>query len=195
MNRRIVLLSLALTLTVAAATAWAQQLNKIPVVGWLALAAGPDDPLVEALRQGLRDLDYMEGRNIKIEFRTAQGHPDRLPGLAEELIQIKADVIVVPNQLGAQALRRATSTIPIVVVLFDPAASGLVANLAHPGGNVTGLSSMSAELTAKRLQLLKETIPRLARVAVLWNPATPLGRFRRGLLRISRGRRAHCRSS
>jgi len=177
MTRRNVLLALALNLAVAATATWAQQTNKIPVVGILMVAAGPDDALNEALREGLRELGYVEGRNIRIEFRTAQGHLDRLPSLAEELVQLKADVIVVPTPLGAQALRRATSTIPIVVALFDPVASGLVTNLAHPGGNVTGLSSMSSELRAKRLQLLKETIPRLARVAVLWNPAmipTPL---------------------
>jgi putative ABC transport system substrate-binding protein len=104
-------------------------------------------------------------------LRTAQEHPDRLPSLAEELVQLDVDVIVVTNALAAQALRRATSTIPIVVALFDPTAIGLVTNLAHPGGNVTGLSSMNLELRAKRLQLLKETIPGLTRVAVLWNPA------------------------
>ena len=113
----------------------------------------------------------MEGQTIRIEHRTAQGHPDRLPGLAEELVRLNVDVIVVANPLGAQALQRATSTIPIVVALFDPFANGLVTNLARPGGNITGLSSMSTEFFSKRLQLLKETIPRLTRVAVLWNPA------------------------
>ena len=147
----------------------AQQPNRISVVGWLAGAAGSDDAVVEALRRGLVELGYVEGRNFKLEFRTAHGHPDRLPGLAEELVQLKADVIVAPNSMSAQAIRRATSTIPMVVVLFDSVAAGLVTNLAHPGGNITGLTSMTAELRAKRLQLLKETIPRLARVAVLWN--------------------------
>jgi putative ABC transport system substrate-binding protein len=170
MNRRIVLLIVALNLAVATMTLWAQQPNRIPVVGWLAAAAGPDDPLVEALRQGLRERGYLEGRNIKLEFRTAD-HPDRLPGLAEELIQLKVDVIVATSTPAAQAAKGATSTIPIVMSLVaDPVGSGLVANLPHPGGNVTGLSSMVAELSAKRLQLLKETIPRLTRVAVLWNP-------------------------
>ena len=172
MTRRNALLALALNLVIASTVAWAQQPNRIPVVGWLAATAGPDDPLVEALRQGLRELGYVEGRNIKLEFRTAQGHPDRLPGLAEELVQVNVDVIFVATPLAAQALRRATSTIPIVVALFDPVANGLVTNLAHPGGNVTGLSSMTSELYSKRLQLLKESIPGLARVAVLWNPAT-----------------------
>jgi len=168
--RRLLLFVLALNLAVAATHAWAQQTNKNPVVGVLALAVRPDDPLVEVFRQGLRDRGYVDGRNIKIEFRTAD-HPDRLPGVAEELVQLKVDVIVAISTPVAQAAKRATSTIPIVMSLVaDPVGSGLVANLPHPGGNVTGLSSMVAELSAKRLQLLKQTIPRLTRVAVLWNP-------------------------
>ena len=142
-------------------------------MGVLMAIAGPDDPIVEAFRQGLRERGYVDGQTIRIEHRTAQGHPDRLPGLAEELVELNADVLVVANVPGAQALQRATSTIPIVVALFDPVANGLVTSLAHPGGNITGLSSMSTEFFSKRLQLLKETIPRLTRVAVLWNPATP----------------------
>ena len=173
MTRHLLLLALALNLAVAATHAWAQQPNKISIVGYLALAAGPDDPIVMAWRQGLRELGYVDGQNIRFEFRGAQGHPDRLPGLAEELVKLNVDVIFAANALGAQALRRATSTIPIVIALVDPVASGLVTNLAHPGENVTGLSSMTTELMNKRLQLLKETIPQLTRVAVLWNPATP----------------------
>jgi putative ABC transport system substrate-binding protein len=127
------------------------------------------------LRQGLRDLGYVEGRNINIEFRTALGHADRLPGLAEELVRLKADVIFAAATPAIEAVKRATSTIPIVMALGgDPVASGLVASLSKPGGNVTGLSSMSAELSGKLLQLLKETVPRLKRVAVLWNPDSPL---------------------
>jgi putative ABC transport system substrate-binding protein len=173
MTRRNLLLALALNLAVAATHAWAQQTNKVPVVGLLTVGASPDDPLFAVWRQGLRELGYEEGRNLKSEFRTAD-HPDRLPGLAEELVQLKVDVIVATSTPAAQAVKRATSTIPIVMSLVaDPVGSGLVANLAHPGGNVTGLSSMVAELSAKRLQLLKETIPRLIRVAVLWNPDMP----------------------
>jgi len=164
-------LALVLSLAVAGTHAWAQRTNKLPIVAYLASAAGPNDPLVMTWRQGLRDLGYADGQNVKLEFRSAQGHPDRLQGLAEELVKLNADVIFAPNVLGAQALRRATSITPIVVALIDPVASGLVTNLARPGGNVTGLSSMTAELHSKRLQLLKETIPRLARVAVLWSPA------------------------
>ena len=173
MTRRIVLLALALNLAVVATHGWAQQTNKIPVVGYLALATGPDDPITVAWRQGLRELGYVDGQNIRLEFRTAQGHPDRLPGLAEELAKLNVNVLFVGSYQAAQALRRTTSTIPIVVALLDPLAAGLVTNLAHPGGNITGLSSMTADLWAKRLQLLKETIPGLTRVAVLWAPSTP----------------------
>ena len=101
---------------------------------------GPDDPITSTWRQGLRDAGYVDGQNIRLEFRTAQGHPDRLPGLAEELVKLNADVIFAGSTLAAQAVKRATSTIPIVMALVDPVGSGLVTNLAHPGGNVTGLS-------------------------------------------------------
>ncbi|MGH2359805.1 MAG: ABC transporter substrate-binding protein [bacterium] len=175
MTRRIVLLALALNLAITAIAAWAQQTSKVPVLGVLFFAAGSDDPVVEDLRQGLRALGYVEGRNIRIDFRTAQDHPDRLPGLAEELVQLKVDVILVNVTVAAQAAKRATSSIPIVMAtVADPVGSGLVASLAHPGGNLTGNSLMLTELGPTRLQLLKETIPRLASVAVLWNPVTPI---------------------
>jgi putative tryptophan/tyrosine transport system substrate-binding protein len=170
---RFLLLPLAMNFALAVVPAGAQQTNKLRVIGVLFVAAGAADPLLIALRQGLRELGYVEGRNIRLEFRTAQGHPDRMPRLAEELVELKVDVIVVGNSLAAQAAWRATSTIPIVIATGDPIAAGLVTNLAHPGGNVTGLSSMVTELSAKRLQLLKEMIPRLTRVAVLWSPDTP----------------------
>jgi putative ABC transport system substrate-binding protein len=176
MTRRNFLFALVLNLVVAATAAWAQQPKKIPIVAYLAATSGPDDPHIEVWRQELRELGYVDGRTIKIEFRSAQGHAERLPGLAQELIQLKVDVIVVgstPAAQAVQAVQRATSIVPIVVILPDPVGSGLVGNLAHPGGNVTGLSMMSTELTAKRLQLLKEVIPRITRVAVLWNPDTP----------------------
>ena len=173
MTRHLLLLALALNLAVSATHGWAQQTNKVPIVAYLALAAGPDDPLVMAWRQGLRELGYVDGRNIGLEFRSAQGHPDRLPALAEELVKLDADVIFAASPLAAQALLRATSTIPVVIALMDPLASGLVSNLAHPGANLTGLSSMGADIRNKRLQLVKETIPGVTRVAVLWAPATP----------------------
>jgi ABC-type uncharacterized transport system substrate-binding protein len=163
------LLALALALVTAPQFGWAQESKRLQIVGVLLTTSGPDEPLFGVFRQALRELGYVEGHSIEIEFRTAYGHLDRLPGLAEELVQMKADVIVTPNPVAAQALKQATSTIPIVVDLFDPVVSGLVTNLARPGGNITGLSSMSVDLYSKRLQLLKETVPGLTRVAVLWN--------------------------
>ena len=128
----------------------------------------------QQFRQGLLDAGYVEGRDVVIEWRSANGDYARVPELVADLIQRKVEVIVVTTTPAAQAVKRATSTIPIVMALVaDPVGSGLVASLAHPGGNVTGLSMMLTDLTAKRLQLLKEAIPRVARVAVLWNPAMP----------------------
>ena len=126
-------------------------------------------------RQRLRDAGYEEGPDLVIEWQSTNGDHDRLSQLAADLVQSKPDVIVATTTRGVRAVKRATSTIPIVMMVGDPVESGLVASLAHPGGNVTGVSTMGTpELWAKRLQLLKETIPRLTRVAVLWNPATPL---------------------
>ncbi len=172
MIARLLLLTVAFNFALATTSTPAQQANRVPTVGYLAGAVSSDDPIIEALRQGLRALGYVEGRTIRIEFRTAQGHDDRLPHLARELVQLKADVIVVATPQSAQAVQRATSTTPIVTALIDPLAAGLVADLAHPGGRITGVSSMSPELSAKRLQLLKETLPRLKRVAVVWTPIT-----------------------
>ena len=133
----------------------------------------PESKDAQAFRQGLLDAGYVEGRDVVIEWRSAAGDYERVPQLVADLVQRKVDVIVVDTTPAAQVAKRATSTIPIVMALVaNPVGSGLIANLAHPGGNVTGLSVMLAELSTKRLQLLKETIPRLTRVAVLWNPAT-----------------------
>jgi ABC-type uncharacterized transport system substrate-binding protein len=143
-------------------------------IGVLLVARSPESKEAHAFRQELLDAGYSEGRDVVIEWRSANGDYDRIPQLAADLVQRKVDVIVVEATLATQAVKRATSTIPIVLaVVADPVGSGLVANLARPGGNVTGLSLMVADLSAKRLQLLKEAIPRLTRVAVLWNPATP----------------------
>jgi putative ABC transport system substrate-binding protein len=129
---------------------------------------------VKAFREGLRDAGYVEGRDIVMEWRPADGNYDRVPQLAADLVQRKVEVIVADGTIPTRAAKRATATVPIVMVsVADPVGSGLVANLAHPGGNVTGLSMMTSELSPKRLHLIKEAIPRLTRVAVLWNPATP----------------------
>ncbi|MEO8006409.1 MAG: ABC transporter substrate-binding protein [Betaproteobacteria bacterium] len=158
----------------AGPVSWAQQSNRIPVVGILASTAAANDPVFENFREGLRQLGYVEGKNIKIEFRSAQGQLDRLPVLAEELVRLKVDAILTLTPVGAQALKKATSIVPIVIALNDMVGLGLVTNLAHPGGNITGLSSMTTELHAKRLQLLKEAIPRVTRVAIVQYVDTPV---------------------
>jgi len=143
-------------------------------VGVLLVIVTPESKEAQAFRHGLRDAGYGEGRDLVIEWRTANGDYDRLPELVADLVQSKVEVIVAETTRAALEAKRAASGIPIVMALVaDPVGSGLVASLARPGGNVTGLTGMTAELSAKRLQLLKETIPRLARVAVLWNPDTP----------------------
>ena len=134
----------------------------------------PESKEAQAFRQGLLDAGYAEGRDVVIEWRLANGDFAQVPELVADLVQRKVDVIVVQSTLAAEVAKQATSSIPIVMAnVADPVGSGLVANLRHPGGNVTGLSLMSAELGAKRLELFKQTIPRLTRVAVLWNPDTP----------------------
>jgi putative ABC transport system substrate-binding protein len=128
----------------------------------------PGFPPIEGFRQGLRELGYVEGRNIAVEYRYADGRALRYGDLAAEVVRLEPDVIVVWGTEFAQAVRRVTQTIPIVFALADlPIEMGLVANLARPGGNVTGLTTMSFELSAKRLELLKEALPKLTRVAAL----------------------------
>jgi putative ABC transport system substrate-binding protein len=156
-----------------ASPADAQQPASPRYVGVLLVARSPESDEVQAFRQGLLDAGYSEGRDVVIEWRVANGDYHQIAELVANLVQRKVDVIVVESTPAAQAAQRATSTTPIVLTLVaDPVGSGLVASLAHPGGNVTGLSVMVTDLTAKRLQLLKEAIPRLTRVALLWNPDT-----------------------
>jgi ABC-type uncharacterized transport system substrate-binding protein len=146
----------------------AQSSAKVPTIGYLSMAGFA--PFAEAFRQGLQDLGYIDGKTITIVDRSAKGKPERLPALADELVDLPVDVIVATTSQVAEAARDMTTTIPIVMVSGgDPVAIGLVASLARPGGNMTGLSLMSAELAGKRLQLLKEATGSLGRVAVLWN--------------------------
>ena len=138
-------------------------------IGVLVVSFSPESKEAQAFRQGLREAGYAEGRDVVIEWRVAKGDYDRVPGLVDDLVQKKVDVIVVDTTLAAQRAKRATSTIPIVLAFVaDPVASGLVPSLAHPGGNVTGLSMMITDLSTKQLQLLKEIEPGLGRVAVLY---------------------------
>jgi putative tryptophan/tyrosine transport system substrate-binding protein len=149
----------------------AQQPKKVPRIGLLR-AGSPPDSYVEAFRQGLRELGYIEGQNIAVEYRWAEGKPERIPDLTAELVRLKVDVIVTTGVPGGLAAKQATSTIPIVVpAINDPIGSGLVASLARPGGNVTGLSMVNPELSEKRMELLKEASPSVSRVAVLHDPA------------------------
>jgi len=155
-------------LVAVAVIAGAQQPTKVPRIGYL---TGSSDSAIayrtEALRQGLSDLGYVEGKNIVIEWRYADGKPDRLPSLAAELVRLKVDVIVTSGATPARPAKGATSTIPIVMTFDDdPVDNGFVASLVRPGGNITGLSTLSPEISGKQLELLKEIVPRLSRVAV-----------------------------
>ena len=172
-NLRLVMAVLGFAASLAAD---AQPTGKVYHIGYLSIGSGSTTytrPL-EAFRQGLRELGWVEGRNLHIEYRYAEGQADRLPALAEELVRLKVDLIVASPTPSAVAARDATRTIPIVgVSLTEPVAVGLVPSLAHPGGNVTGLTyGVDTEIFGKQLQLLKEVVPNVRRVAVLTNPAS-----------------------
>jgi len=150
----------------------AQQTGKIYKIGFLSPSSS--QPPLAYLFDSLRELGWIEGRNVSIEYRFAENRPERLPELATDLVRLNVDLIVAIGTLGPVAARRATSTIPIVMVgAGDPLGTGLVASLARPGGNVTGMSLMAPDLGGKRLELLNEVLPRLTRVAVLWNAGNP----------------------
>jgi putative tryptophan/tyrosine transport system substrate-binding protein len=153
----------------------AQQPKKVPRIGYLGGASpSADAARVEAFRQGLRELAYVEGKNIVIEYRYAEGKLDRLPALAAELVRLTVDIIVSAGPQSTRAAKEATNTIPIVMTNEgDPVGTGFVASLAQPGGNITGLSTLAPELSGKRLELLKEIVPKLSRVAVLGDPNNP----------------------
>jgi putative ABC transport system substrate-binding protein len=162
---------LALVGVFDAAAAESQQAAKVPRIGYLSLNLATGRHLQAAFLQGLRDLGYVEGHNVAIEYRDAKGKLDRLPALAAELVALKVDVIVAGSTPHALAAKRATKTIPIVVAAApDPVESGLVTSLAQPGGNVTGSSNVGPDLISKRLELLKKALPGLLQVAVLWRP-------------------------
>jgi putative tryptophan/tyrosine transport system substrate-binding protein len=165
----------AVVLLAVAVMAQAQQPGKPYRIGFLGTASpSAVSARVEAFRQGLRELGYVEGKNIVIEYRFAEGKLDRMPDLAAELVRLKVDVIMTPGPAGTRPAKEATSTIPIVMGFDnDPIGNGFVASLARPGGNLTGLSSLAPEISGKQLELLKEIVPRLSRVAVLGNSTTP----------------------
>ena len=162
-----------LALTLATIHLADAQPGKVPRIGYLSGGPGANDPgpAVEAFRQGLRELGYVEGKNILVEYRYFEGKRDRIPSLVAELVQLKVDVLVANSLTAIRAAKQATKTIAIVMVTVDdPVATGLVDSLARPGGNITGLTRLTRELSGKRLELLKEAVPRIARVGVLWNP-------------------------
>jgi ABC-type uncharacterized transport system substrate-binding protein len=172
MGKKLFYVALCAMLLALSVSAPAQQPGKIPTIGFMR-GGSPSDPEVEAFRQGLRELGYIEGKNIIIEFRNTDGKTDHFSGVAAELVRIKVDIIVAAGGSAVVlAVKPATDTIPIVMTNSgDPVAIGVVASLARPGGNVTGLTSFSTDLSGKRLELLKEAVPNLSSVAVLWSPA------------------------
>ncbi len=169
------MVTLILSLLTAPLTSTAQQAAKVPRLGLLIPGSSSAfAPRIEAFRYGLRDLGYVEGRNITMEYRFAEGQDDRLPALVAELIRLQVDIIVTDGEAAIRAAQHATTTIPIVMAVSgDPVGIGHVASLARPGGNITGLSFMQPEVSGKRLELLQEAVPKLSHVAVLWDPANP----------------------
>ena len=174
-DRRAFLAATGAVLLAAPLAAEAQQAGRVPRIAWLGgQARETAHPYVQAFQRGLKDLGWIEGQNIVIEWRFSGGRAELLPDLAAELVRLRVDLIVVPSSPTALAAKNATKTIPLVTVAVgDPVALGLVASLARPGGNITGLTnSVGPEIAGKQLELLKEVVPRVSRMAVLWNPNT-----------------------
>ena len=173
MRQSAILLTLVLAMLGTPGAADAQQPSKTPRIGVLSpLSPSADGPNVKALREGLRELGYVDGQNIVLDYRWAEGQLDQLPDLMAELLRFKPDVIVTSGAPAALAAKRATPDIPVVMAqINDPVGLGLVASLAKPGGNFTGLANLHTDMAGKQLELLKEVVPKLSVVAVLWNPA------------------------
>jgi putative ABC transport system substrate-binding protein len=160
---------------VAEAVVEAQQPNKVPRIGFLGNSTEAlEANLVGPFRQGLRELGYIEGQTISIDYRWAEGKYERFPKLIGEMVDLKVAIIVTAGTPASLAVKKAATSIPLVMIAVgDPVGTGLIASLAHPGGNITGVTSIASDLEGKRLELLREVIPRLSHVAVLWNPASP----------------------
>src|SRR5262245_62584329 len=174
LGRRRFMATLAGGLLAVPFAAEAQQAGKVRRVGFLGVFAGPN---FDAFRQALRELGWVEGQNIVVDYRSTEGRSDRLPDLAVELVRLKVDIIVAEGTQGVAAAKNATEMIPIVMISgsADPVGLGFIASLARPGGNVTGLSySVGPEIAGKGLELLKEAVPKIHRVAILSNPANPV---------------------
>ena len=170
MSKKIFIWLLATIFLATVSIAAAQQAGKIPRIGFLAFGSySTSKVVIDAFRQGLRELGYIDGQNIAIEYRYAEGKEERVADLAAELVRLRLDVIVTVGTLVTRAVKQASSAIPIVVAgAGDLVGAGLVASLAHPGGNITGSTNIDPDLSAKRLELLKESFPKLSRVAVLY---------------------------
>jgi putative ABC transport system substrate-binding protein len=180
MSKKLIRLALGAMLLALSFPADAQQpAGKVPRIGFLSPFSPSAYPVWhQAFRQGLRDLGWVEGKNISIEYRYSEGRNDRLPDLAADLVRLKVDIIVASVTTDGLAAKKATRAIPIVLASSgDPVASGLVESLPRPGGNITGLSQISPELAGKRLELLKEIVPKLSRLGVLWNPQGPISKL------------------
>ena len=175
MKKKIFCLALGALLFALCVSAQAQQSTKIPRIGFLSASSlSANAARTEAFRHGLRELGYVEGKNIVIDWRSAEGKADRLPALATELVRLKVDIIVSASPTATRSANEATVTIPIVMAFdSDPVGLGFVASLARPGGNITGLSTLAPEISGKLVELLKEIVPRLSRVAVLGTSTTP----------------------
>jgi putative ABC transport system substrate-binding protein len=176
MKKKITGLTLCALLFALCSSAEAQQPAKIPRIGIVTGTGNSKSPgpRVDAFRLGLRDLGYIEGKNIQVEYRYVEGNLDRAPALVAELVRLKVDVLLVGTLTGIRAAKQATKTIPIVMVtVVDPVATGLIDSLAHPGRNITGLTGVGRELSGKRLELFAEVVPRMSRVGVLWDVNAP----------------------
>ena len=175
MKKKITVLTLGALLLALSSPAQAQQPKKVPRIGFLGFTSLSAIPArIEAFQQGLREFGYVEGKNIVVEYRSAEGELDRLPELAAELVRLKVEVIVTSGPSVTRAVKEATTTIPIVMGFdTDPVGNGFVASLARPGGTITGLSVVSPEISGKQLELLKEIVPKLSHVAVLGASTNP----------------------
>jgi putative ABC transport system substrate-binding protein len=170
-NQKIMFLALCSLLLAPCFRTEAQRQKKISKIGWLAVRPASAAFVIESFRREFFKLGYVDGKDIIFEYRYAEGKLERLAALADELVRLKVDVLIAPNTPAAVAAKNATKTIPVVFIdVNDPIAAGLVDSLARPGGNVTGFTTIGSVLAGKRLELLKETVPRLSRVALLWNP-------------------------
>src|SRR5262249_17121040 len=175
MEKRVICVAVCALLFALGLSAEAQQPKKIPRIGYLGVnPRSVNLARIEAFQQGLRELGYSEGKNIVIEWRSAEGKVDRLPAFASELVRLKVDIIVTASSAATRAAKEATVTIPIVMTNHaDPVGAGFASSLARPGGNITGLANFNPELSGKRVELLKEIIPQLSRVAVLGTSTSP----------------------